>query len=163
MSESPNINCLKDNRCPKCGSYGPFMVEVVGFAELTDDGYEDYLDMEEKDEARWSCAICNFEGMGEDFVNVPQRKARMPHIEFGEDTDYMALASVLWILNGRTADPDSPAFMYEFHLADGTVLVGEYVDVEDDRIKIRVGNAFDSESRVVASIHLDTVEKIVYL
>lgn len=39
--KNPNVNCLEGMECPKCGSFGPFTIEVTKSVIMHDDGSED--------------------------------------------------------------------------------------------------------------------------
>lgn len=41
-----NDNCLTNIGCPKCGSRGPFRVQVLTVVEMHDDGTDDHEDTE---------------------------------------------------------------------------------------------------------------------
>ncbi len=69
---NPNVNCLYGKRCPKCGSYGPFEVEVFMRVLLSDDGSSDAEDgtIDYSDDSAAVCFDCKYEGKVGDF-NVP--------------------------------------------------------------------------------------------
>lgn len=70
-SESPNTNCLAGLRCPECGSYGPFWINVTIHAEvlMCDDGTEDTKtqNTDWDDESDFRCSECRHTGTGKDF------------------------------------------------------------------------------------------------
>jgi hypothetical protein len=68
-STSPNVNCLEDKRCPKCGSYGPFEVVASMRILLHDSGTENAEDgtTEYDDRALTTCCACQYEGTFGDF------------------------------------------------------------------------------------------------
>lgn len=66
---NPNVNCLEDKCCPKCGSYGPFEVVASMRVMLHDDGCGDAEDgdIEYDDDSPAMCPSCRFEGKLGDF------------------------------------------------------------------------------------------------
>ena len=65
----PNVNCLAGKRCPKCGSHGPFEVEVTMRILLSDTGSDDAEDgtIDYEDNAPAMCYDCRYEGKFNDF------------------------------------------------------------------------------------------------
>ncbi len=63
-----NTNCLEGIKCPKCGSEGPFVVEVTTQVMLHDEGSEDY-----NSDVRWDgdsyirCVECDHDGQAKEF------------------------------------------------------------------------------------------------
>lgn len=53
-----NTNCLAGMRCPECGSYEPFIIEVYGRAEVWDDGIEEITDTEWDSDYSCICKRC---------------------------------------------------------------------------------------------------------
>jgi hypothetical protein len=66
---SPNVNCLEGKRCPHCGSYGPFEVQVSMRVLLGDSGSDSAEDgsIEYGEDARTICTSCRHEGQFGDF------------------------------------------------------------------------------------------------
>ena len=66
---NPNVNCLAAKRCPKCGSDGPFEIEVLMRVLLCDDGCHDAEDgsIYYDDDAPAMCHDCRYEGKFGDF------------------------------------------------------------------------------------------------
>jgi hypothetical protein len=66
---NPNVNFLEGRRCPACGSYGPFEVEVSMRVMLYDDGSGDAEDgtIEYDDDSPATCYRCRHEGKFRDF------------------------------------------------------------------------------------------------
>jgi hypothetical protein len=60
---NPNSNCLEGMSCPDCGQ--PHRFKIVGKAlfEITDDGTEDYNDVEFFDDDHASCPECHWTGV----------------------------------------------------------------------------------------------------
>ena len=73
-SISPNVNCLEGKRCPECGSYGPFEVQVSMRVLLRDSGTDDAEDGSTwyDDDAPTKCDSCQREGKFGDFAENPQ-------------------------------------------------------------------------------------------
>jgi hypothetical protein len=69
---NPNVNCLDGKRCPRCGSYGPFEVEVSMRVLLSDEGSDDAEDgtIDYGDDSPARCLDCNSDGKFGDF-NAP--------------------------------------------------------------------------------------------
>jgi hypothetical protein len=59
--ENPNTNSLKNKRCPRCGSLGPFEVVVSMWVLLHDDGadYAENGSMEYDGSSPARCSSCN--------------------------------------------------------------------------------------------------------
>lgn len=68
-SINPNVNCLDGKRCPKCGSYGPFEIEVSTRVLLYDEGSDDADDgtIEYDNDSRTICNVCRHIGKFGDF------------------------------------------------------------------------------------------------
>lgn len=57
---NPNTNCLAGMRCPKCGSYGLFRIEVKTMTLFSDEGALDDGGDNEWDEASYcKCDECD--------------------------------------------------------------------------------------------------------
>ena len=56
----PNSNCLKDMRCPECGSPGPFFITALTDFEMHDDGTESHGDIEYDDVSSCRCKNCRY-------------------------------------------------------------------------------------------------------
>ena len=69
-SDTTNVNCLAGKRCPKCGSYGPFEVQVLLRVLLYDEGTDDADDssIEYDGDAAAVCYACRYEGKFGDFA-----------------------------------------------------------------------------------------------
>lgn len=69
-----NSNCLEGMRCPKCGSEGPFRIEVRVMAMVHDDG-TDLLDGDTEWDKDSSCVCgeskCEHFGTVEEFTSAP--------------------------------------------------------------------------------------------
>lgn len=59
-----NANCLAGMKCPKCGSLGPFEIQVRAWATMHDDGAEEYVepDWENGDHCRCLGCDCDYRG-----------------------------------------------------------------------------------------------------
>lgn len=63
MSENPNTNCLEGMRCPNCGSYGPFHIDVTISVLVLDSGaYDEGGDYEWHGHTHCRCHGCNHDG-----------------------------------------------------------------------------------------------------
>jgi hypothetical protein len=67
MTKNPNKNCLAGMRCPNCGDYGPFNIQVVTMAVVNDDGVDETGDQEWDDVSPCVCRGCNLEATVKDF------------------------------------------------------------------------------------------------
>lgn len=57
---NPNTNCLAGKRCPECGSYGPFNIQVTVMMEVSDDGTGDPTgDTEWDEQSPCECRECS--------------------------------------------------------------------------------------------------------
>ncbi len=67
----PNTNCLDGMRCPKCGAYEPFAIEIRMTVSITDDGFE--WPRSEDNNPYWDedspcrCEECDYDGDVRDF------------------------------------------------------------------------------------------------
>jgi hypothetical protein len=66
---NPNENCLEGMRCPNldCGSYGPFQINAEASFTVTDDGTDDYEDVEWSDKSWCRCMECGNSATVDDF------------------------------------------------------------------------------------------------
>jgi hypothetical protein len=62
-----NTNCLDGMSCPRCVSFGPFTIRAEATFTVTDDGTDDYSDVDWTDDANCVCCQCNFGGTVKDF------------------------------------------------------------------------------------------------
>ncbi len=68
-----NTNCLEGMRCPNCKSEGPFDIYAHSTFVFTDDGTDEFGDVEWDDDSPCECKECNFEGIAGDFrTNVEE-------------------------------------------------------------------------------------------
>lgn len=58
-----NENMLEGIKCPECGSLGPFVMSlnILGYAVVTDDGWDDLQIVESEFHGLSSCVECNHE------------------------------------------------------------------------------------------------------
>lgn len=59
---TPNTNCLKGVRCPRCGQNAKFSIIAIASFEVTDDGTDAYESVEWDDYAHCRCWDCNYSG-----------------------------------------------------------------------------------------------------
>ncbi len=62
-----NTNCLENIKCPACGNEESFRIAAKTIATVTDDGTDDYGDMEWDDDSYAECAECYRHGTLKDF------------------------------------------------------------------------------------------------
>ena len=63
-----NNNCLEGIKCPKCGSEGPFIVEVRVQVLMHDEGSEDCNSDNHWDgNSYMRCYMCDADGLAKDF------------------------------------------------------------------------------------------------
>ena len=62
-----NTGCLEGMNCPKCGSEGPFAIEMSCFGVVYDNGIEDTQDFEWDDTNYCHCKDCGYDGTVRDF------------------------------------------------------------------------------------------------
>ena len=67
LRRMPNENCLEGIQCPHCGSDEPFEILVTAFMRVTDEGTDDYHDVDWDDSSRIQCLECRREGCVRDF------------------------------------------------------------------------------------------------
>jgi DNA-directed RNA polymerase subunit RPC12/RpoP len=65
-----NVNCLRELRCPNCGSLEPFDIEVYGYARVWDDGIERTWNHEWDSDYGISCPACGTNGTVKEFENT---------------------------------------------------------------------------------------------
>lgn len=63
----PNTNCLEGNACPECGNEYKFRIAARTIAIVTDDGVEDYGDMEWDEASFTQCSKCFWQGRLKEF------------------------------------------------------------------------------------------------
>jgi len=61
-----NTNCLEGFKC-KCGSEGPFDIEITAWARVSDDGTDDYDQVDWSDDSVCVCVACKKVGRVKDF------------------------------------------------------------------------------------------------
>ena len=71
----PNENCLAEMKCPNCGSEGPFYIRAESTFLVSDDGTDEYEDVEWFDGSRCRCKACEFS------ASVMRFKDPAPHQE----------------------------------------------------------------------------------
>lgn len=69
-----NTNCLEGIKCPDCGNEESFRIAARTIATVTDDGTEDYGDMEWDDDSYAECAACLRHGTLKDFREAAKAK-----------------------------------------------------------------------------------------
>jgi hypothetical protein len=62
-----NANCLENIKCPSCGNEESFRIAATTTATVTDDGIEDYGNMEWDDDSYAECTQCHRHGTLKDF------------------------------------------------------------------------------------------------
>jgi hypothetical protein len=62
-----NTNCLEGMACPECKSLGPFKIAVTSMATVTDDGTDEFEDIEWDDGSYCRCIECENDGIVENF------------------------------------------------------------------------------------------------
>lgn len=74
---NPNNNCLEDWKCPRCGSFGPFAVVVEAVCDVSDDGTEDFRNVEWDGNNIAYCSGygCSFSGEVRHFTNTGEDDA----------------------------------------------------------------------------------------
>jgi len=80
-----NTNCLQNIKCPACGNDELFRIAAKTIAIVTDDGVEDYGDMEWGDDSYAECAQCHRHGTLKDF-EATSPSASEPEQEMSDDT-----------------------------------------------------------------------------
>ena len=68
--QSPNTNCLEHLRCPSCGSSNRFRIAVTCWADVFDDGIEEYSDAEWDERSPMFCPNCGFTATVADFTTI---------------------------------------------------------------------------------------------
>ena len=67
VSDIQNRECLEGFRCPKCGSYEPFEIEVKTTVRVYDHGRGDMESAEWDDDSPCACCECGHRGVVGDF------------------------------------------------------------------------------------------------
>ena len=62
-----NTNCLEGIRCPKCGQEDYFEVRAHVWVTVTDEGTEDWQDLDWDDDAPTECRECGHRAEWNDF------------------------------------------------------------------------------------------------
>ena len=75
-----NTNCLEGIQCPACGNEDRFRIAGKAFFTVTDDGTDDYGDVEWDDDSDAECAECHRhrhpEGFQGETLTSPARSGR---------------------------------------------------------------------------------------
>jgi hypothetical protein len=58
-----NTNCLDGMKCPKCGSEGPFKIAGTALFTVSDEGTEEYGDVEWDNNSYCHCPECDLDGI----------------------------------------------------------------------------------------------------
>jgi hypothetical protein len=66
-----NINCLENIQCPACGNEESFRIAATAVFTVTDDGTDDYTDVQWADDSYAECAECHRQGTLKDFRVSP--------------------------------------------------------------------------------------------
>jgi hypothetical protein len=66
-----NINCLKGIQCPDCGIEDCFRIQGTTLFTVTDDGTDDFGDVEWDDDSYAECTQCGKDGKLRDFRTEP--------------------------------------------------------------------------------------------
>jgi len=61
FGKNENDNCLKGIECPNCGWFKSFKIEVVGIADVWDDGFDVINSPDFTDESWCMCSNCEYE------------------------------------------------------------------------------------------------------
>jgi hypothetical protein len=69
-NDTPNTNCLIGFRCPHCGSFEPFSIEVTTMLTVHDNGGGDTETLEWDDDSRCICIECGLAGTVATFTAV---------------------------------------------------------------------------------------------
>ena len=70
--KNPNTNCLEGMQCPKCKSYGPFIIAAETQVLVSDDGTEEAGgDTNWEDTSYCRCQECDRDGQVKDFYEKP--------------------------------------------------------------------------------------------
>ncbi len=64
-----NSNCLEGFRCPECGSYEPFDIEVNATITVYDNGHGDAEHTEWDENSSCICVECGRAGIVDDFTS----------------------------------------------------------------------------------------------
>jgi hypothetical protein len=72
----PNVNCLEGMRCPNCGSEGPFRIRAEVSVTVTDDGTDDYDNVDWYNTSSCACLACQFQENVEDFKALDIRRSQ---------------------------------------------------------------------------------------
>jgi hypothetical protein len=67
---NPNTNCLEDMRCPSCGYYGPFNIEISVIARVSDEGTDVHGDQHWDNDSFCACCSCDHTGTVGEFAGV---------------------------------------------------------------------------------------------
>lgn len=84
-----NENCLEGIKCPKCKSLGPFSIMGKALFKVSDDGTEDFTEVEWKDNNFCECRDCNFRGVVADFKKKESIPPKILALAEKEDSEGM--------------------------------------------------------------------------
>ncbi len=63
-----NENCLEGMQCPNCKSFGPFEIDVTAIATVSDNGTEDFREVDWNEDSPCWCPVCNHAGRVKTFT-----------------------------------------------------------------------------------------------
>ena len=66
-----NTNCLEGIKCPACGNEDRFRIAATSLFTVTDDGTEDYTEVDWDDDSYADCPECHRHGALKDFRAKP--------------------------------------------------------------------------------------------
>jgi hypothetical protein len=67
MSAEVNTNCLRGMVCPQCKSTGPFRISATALFTITDEGADEFGDIEYDGGSYCVCDACDHDGIVHDF------------------------------------------------------------------------------------------------
>ncbi len=76
-----NINCLSGMLCPTCKSVGPYEITGTATFTVTDDGTDDYKNVEWDTFDNCACNTCGFTGTVIDFTKALKQYEEVPRTE----------------------------------------------------------------------------------
>ena len=122
MPREENWNCLEGMRCPKCGCATELLIAATAWFRVTDDGTDEYHDVEWDDNSPCRCPVCEHQStVGEFSGKRTQTQPRKVTIEVyyaSVEGQTQTLGTVV-VPNGITDDDIGRLFLEWRDLASG--------------------------------------------
>jgi hypothetical protein len=94
-----NTNCLKNIKCPDCGNEDRFRIQGMTLFTVTDDGTDEFGDVEWDDDSYAECVACHRHGTLKDFMVTTQPTAIMErNLAMTTEANAHTLKEAIWAI-----------------------------------------------------------------